>query len=149
MPRVLLIGYGNCLRGDDALGPLAVEQLRPLLPDVELESCHQLSPELAEPLAQCALAIFVDAAANREPGTVEVQRLRPEAGDEASLTHHLQPASLLALAEALYGHAPEAMLVTGAGAAWESGACLSEKGRQALDAICRLVLRLLEDFRLR
>jgi hydrogenase maturation protease len=155
-PRVLLIGYGNPLRGDDALGPMAVERLRPLLTDAELLSCHQLAPELAERLAGCELALFVDAAACGEPGTVRLQRrLRPQADGVASLTHHVQPAALLALAQELYGRAPAAMLVTGSGATFDATIdatidgreSLSAQGRAALDEICRLVPLLIQDFR--
>jgi hydrogenase maturation protease len=144
---VLLIGYGNPLRGDDALGPMAVERLRPLLTGAELLSCHQLAPELAERLARCELALFVDAAACGEPGTVRVQRLRPQAEVNASLTHHLHPAALLELARALYGRAPEAMLVTGAGATFDSREGLSAKAREALQEICRLLPLLIQNFR--
>ncbi len=151
MLRVLLIGYGNNLRGDDALGPLAIERLRPLLLNAELAeaefvSCQQLAPELAERLASSDLALFVDAACDGEPGTVRVKRLSPEAGDAASLTHHLKPEVLLELANALYGRAPQAMLVTGAGAAFESREELSGQGHQALNEICRLIPRLIRDF---
>jgi hydrogenase maturation protease len=157
MTRVLLIGYGNALRGDDAIGAMAVEHLRAQLAgappeqaaQLEFTSCHQLTPELAEPLAHCDLAIFVDAAATGEPGTVQLRQLQGKCAtkEAASLTHHLEPRSLLALAHALYGRAPEAMLVTGSGAAWESGSALSGPGRRALAEICRLIPRLLKDRR--
>ncbi len=139
MARVLLIGYGNTLRGDDALGPMAVECLRTQLGDAEFVSCHQLTPELAERLAACELALFVDATSDGEPGTVEAKLLSPETADAASLTHHVNPAALLELARTLYGLAPRAMLVTGSGANFESNQELSEKGRQALHEICRLI----------
>jgi hydrogenase maturation protease len=142
----MLIGYGNALRGDDALGPMAVERLRPRLTDAEVLSCHQLAPELADRLARCELALFVDAAACGEPGTVRVQRLWPQADRVASLTHHLQPAALLALAQELYGRAPSALLVTGAGANFDDRESLSEEGSQALQEICRLIPRLIQDF---
>jgi hydrogenase maturation protease len=141
--RVLLIGFGNVLRGDDALGPMVVERLSPSLKDVELISCHQLAPELAEPLAHCELALFVDADVGGEPGTVLVQRLSPATEGVASLTHHVQPAALLALARELYGHAPKAILVTGSGASYE-GESLSEQGRKALLEISRLIPLVLE-----
>jgi len=164
MARVLLIGYGNTLRGDDALGPMAVERLRPLLadlasatgsavsPEVELEHCYQLAPELAAQLAAVDLVIFVDAAAEGKPGLVRVERLSPQSSDAASsthaasLTHHVQPAALLGLTIALYGRAPEAILVTGAGANFESGEGLSEYGSAALNEVCRLVPSLVRDF---
>lgn len=143
---MLLIGYGNTLRGDDALGPMAIECLRPLLPDAECVSCQQLAPELAEQLAECDLAMFVDAACDGEPGTVRIVRLTPKPGDAASLTHHVEAAALLELSQALYGRAPEAVLVTGAGAAFGNHEGLSEQAQQALNAICRLVPRLIQDF---
>jgi hydrogenase maturation protease len=136
---VLIIGYGNILRGDDALGPLALERLRTQLGDAEFLSCHQLTPEVAERLAACDLALFVDATSEGEPGTVEARLLSPEAADADSLTHHVGPAMLLELARTLYGRAPLAMLVTGAGASFESTEGLSQAGRQALDEICRLI----------
>ena len=139
MSRVLLIGYGNTLRGDDALGPMALERLRTRLGDAEFLSCHQLTPELAERVAACDLALFVDATSDGDPGTVDVKLLSPESEDASSLTHHVQPAALLALARTLYGRVPRAMLITGAGANFESIEGLSEKGREALDEICRLI----------
>jgi len=151
MPRVLLIGYGNTLRGDDALGPLAIERLRSLLWDAEVAeteflSCRQLAPELAQRLASSDLALFVDAACDGESGTVRVQRLSPEAGDVASFTHHVKPEVLLQLAQALYGRAPQAVLVSGAGAAFESSERLSEQGQQALNEVCRRVPRMIREF---
>ena len=147
MVRVLLIGYGNTLRGDDALGPLAIEQLRPLLPEAEFVSCQQLAPELAEPLARCDLAIFIDAACEGEAGTVHVERLlRQPTTEAASLTHHATPAALLELAHSLYLRVPQAMLVTGSGAAFEDHEGLGEKASDALNEICRLVPLLVRDF---
>ena len=145
MLRVLLIGYGNTLRGDDALGPMAIERLRPLLLDVECLGCQQLAPELAERLAECELAIFVDAACDGEPGLVRMERLSPKPGGIASLTHHLEAAALLELAQALYGRVPQAVLVTGAGAVFGNREGLSEQGQQALSEICRLIPRLIQD----
>ncbi len=147
MIRVLLIGYGNTLRGDDALGPLAIERLRPLLPDTECLSCQQLSPELAERLAECELALFVDAACDGEPGVVRVVGLSAKSGDSsASLTHHVEAAALLELARVLYGRAPQAVLVTGTGADFGNCEGLSEQGQQALNEICRVIPRLIREF---
>ena len=146
MPRALLIGYGNTLRGDDALGPVAIERLRLLLPEAELISCHQLGPELAERMAACDLVLFIDATCDGEPGTVHMERLTADAEHSGSLTHHLHPATLLELAHALYGHAPQAMLITGVGSAFENGERISNQACKALDEICRIVPRLLQTF---
>lgn len=148
MPRALLIGYGNTLRGDDALGPMAVERLRALMPQAEFISCHQLGPELAERLAAFDCAIFIDAACDGEPGTVQAMRLSPTGGETSSITHHVHPGALLELAHTLYGSAPRALLVTGVGASFENHEGLSEKGREALDEICRLAPELLAELSL-
>jgi hydrogenase maturation protease len=149
MLRTLVVGYGNTLCGDDALGPLVIERLRPLLPATELVACHQLAPELAATLSEVDAVIFVDAAVEEgEPGTVRVVRLSPAAEQTASLTHHISPAALLAMSAELYGRAPKAMLITGVGADFslygEASAPLSPAARRALDEICRLVPLLIE-----
>ena len=62
MARALIIGYGNPLRGDDGLGWRAAEQLAEIIPQSEAEviACHQLTPELAEPISRARLVIFID-----------------------------------------------------------------------------------------
>src|SRR5580704_15594719 len=52
-PRTLVIGYGNPLRSDDALGWHASRLLAQALAgqEVDVITCHQLTPELAEPLS--------------------------------------------------------------------------------------------------
>ncbi|MDR3765054.1 MAG: hydrogenase maturation protease [Acidobacteriota bacterium] len=149
MTRILVLGYGNTLRGDDALGPRAVERLRPLVFPAETLACHQLIPELAAQLAEYDAAIFVDAAAAGEPGTVHVRRLLPET-QTASLTHHVSPATLLAMAHELYGRAPQSLLVTAVGADFTLQSSdegpLSAAATRALDEICRLLPQLVRDF---
>ncbi len=63
---VLVIGYGNTLRGDDGVGQLvAVAVSKWQLPGVIALERHQLTAELAEPLSRAAIAIFVDSQACR------------------------------------------------------------------------------------
>ena len=56
MPKVMLIGYGNPLRTDDAIGWRAAGELSAQLTgdDVEIVACHQLNPEMAEAVAKFA-----------------------------------------------------------------------------------------------
>lgn len=126
MPRVLIIGYGNTLRGDDAFGPTVAELLLDRLhdPSVEILSLHQLTPELMEPLSRADLAIFIDAAASGEPGSL-VERTIEASFSGPAFTHHATPEALLAGARALYGRAPAAHMISAAGADFELGADLS------------------------
>lgn len=61
--NILVIGYGNTLRGDDAVGPLVAEQVAIWnWPDVRSLPVHQLTPELAAEIAQVEAVFFIDAA---------------------------------------------------------------------------------------
>ena len=61
--EVLVIGYGNTLRGDDGVGPRVVEAIGTLgLPGVRTLICPLLTPELADPISRAEKVIFVDAA---------------------------------------------------------------------------------------
>ena len=58
-PVALVIGYGNTLRGDDGVGPLAADTIRGWgLEGVAAISITQLTPELAEPISAARLAVF-------------------------------------------------------------------------------------------
>jgi hydrogenase maturation protease len=59
----LVIGHGNELRGDDGAGPSVARAVASWhLPGVRTLAVHQLTPELAEDLAQTKRVVFVDAA---------------------------------------------------------------------------------------
>ena len=109
MKPAVVIGYGNPLRQDDAIGRRAAELLKSC--EAEIICCHQLTPELAAALAGAPLAIFLDAAVDQHPGQVLSRRVSPCHSDLTS--HHLAPEQLLDLARLLNGDAPPAYLITG------------------------------------
>jgi hydrogenase maturation protease len=111
----LVIGYGNELRGDDGAGPRVARAVAAWRrAGVSAIDVHQLVPELAEVLASVNRAVFVDAALENGVRT-EVEPISL-ARDEASLEnvsgHTCDPRRLLGLARLLYGHCPDAWLVT-------------------------------------
>lgn len=102
---VLVVGYGNSLRGDDAAGHhVAAAVAATELADVEVQLLHQLAPELAVDLADRRLVVFVDAATDAERVTVDILHAD---GASAATTHHLDARGVLGLAAAL-GGAPTA-----------------------------------------
>jgi hydrogenase maturation protease len=125
---VLLIGYGNTLRGDDGLGPHTVAAVAALaLPGVRTRIVQQLLPELAAELAEVRCAIFVDARLAPADDTLQVTTIGP--GPAAAVMAHTgDPRNLLALAQTLYGRAPEAWLVTVPGRDFDLGERLSDVG---------------------
>lgn len=140
---VLVIGYGNTLRGDDGIGPaVAADVAARGLPAVRVIVAHQLTPELAADLADCRLAVFVDATVGGEP----VQAVRVAAAEAGEvMSHAADPRALLALCTAAYGRCPEAWLVTAAGADFDFRDGLSptgrESAREALGCVERLIRR--------
>jgi hydrogenase maturation protease len=140
MTPVLVIGYGNELRCDDAVGPEAARRVAAWEKSgIAALAVHQLTPELAALLADAEMAVFVDAGAD---GVASEVRLKPEAGARAGMGHASDPCRLLALTEAVYGRRPEAWLVTIPAADFGLGADLSAVAEAGLSAALVRIERL-------
>jgi hydrogenase maturation protease len=109
--HLLVLGYGNTLRGDDGVGPKVAEAVEALkLPGVRTFTCQQLSPEHAEMISRAERVVFVDAAVDA-PREVQLRELMP--GDTTQLmAHAADPRTMLALARDVFGHAPQAWWLT-------------------------------------
>lgn len=136
MSHTLIIGYGNSLRGDDAIGIRAAELLRRRDPgpEVEILSVHQLTPELVDPISRARRVIFIDAAEGATPGLICERRIHADLSARP-FTHVATPEALLAGASALYGNEPPATLITVTAATFELGEGLSAPVRMALDSV--------------
>jgi hydrogenase maturation protease len=110
--RVVVIGYGNSMRGDDGAGRRVADFIEcEAIAQVIVISTTQLLPEIAAEVALARGAIFVDACEDPELMSVRVQELEPAAG-MILRSHHLGPGHLLQLAEQCFGHAPRAWIVS-------------------------------------
>jgi len=154
---ILVIGYGNSLRSDDGAGCRVADIVASWdLPYVRSLTVHQLTPELAEPIAQSDLTIFVDACVSnngsdfgsqqtKSKPTMQVQKILVtenlarglsandltagdlNAGDlNAGIGHLSDPRSLLLLAQQVYGNTPVVYLLLLPGVNWEFGEQLSD-----------------------
>jgi len=131
---VLVIGIGNPSRGDDAIGPVAIERLEALaLPGVELLTDFQLQVEHALDLMGRREVIFVDATVAGD-GAFSFDPITPEA-DQGATTHALAPAAVLDVYRR-YTDAPlpAARVLAVRGVEFELGAPLSEAAARNLDA---------------
>jgi len=146
LSTALIIGYGNPLRSDDALGWHASRLLAEALAgkEVEVITCHQLTPELAEPLSQCRRAVFIDADAEGKPGEIHRRAVRPQAPTSSSFTHTCTPSGLLASAKQLYGRRPQAIVITVTAQSFEFGDTLSPAVAAALPEVVEQVLKWVE-----
>jgi len=105
----MIIGFGNTLRRDDGAGVAAAEMLARDFPGANVAAVQELHPEMAERLASCELAVFLDASVRTS--TLCITRVSPGPTAHGAEGHALSPAGLLALCSGLYGHAPEEALL--------------------------------------
>jgi hydrogenase maturation protease len=122
---ILVVGYGNELRGDDAAGRRAADRVDSWrLPGVEVRALHQLTPELAEPLAAATRAIFLDAHLACDNPAVRVHRIEP-ATTGTHFVHTSDPQALLHLARTAFGRSPDTWWITIPAADFNFGAPIS------------------------
>jgi hydrogenase maturation protease len=132
---LLVIGWGNELRGDDGAGRATAEAVEAAdWPGVAAQSVRQLTPELAESCALARTVVFVDACGAQRGSGICVRPLAPgpATGRPAALGHGGDPAGILAMADSLYGAAPEAWLVTIPGTSFGHGEPLSAGTREGV-----------------
>jgi len=124
--RCLIIGFGNPLRSDDGIGWHVAREFSHEFQhdDVQVIAAHQLTPEMAEMASRAERVLFVDATHKGKPGSVNCEPVAP-AAPASHFTHELTPASVLTLAQELYGHRPPAYLLTVAGECFETGDAMS------------------------
>ena len=142
---MLIIGYGNPLRSDDGFGWHASRLIARALAgrNARVITCHQLTPELAEPLSRCTHAVFIDADAAGEPGEIHCRNVQPQSSSSSAFTHSYSPAGLLASAAALYGNCPQAAVITVSAQSFDLGESLSPAVSAALPKVVDRVLQLL------
>ena len=161
--EILLIGYGNPLRGDDGVGWRVIEEIanrqssianrqrdnpqstpHSALRTPQLIAVHQLLPELAEPISETDLVIFVDASVEGEPGAIAVRAIEPEPPQIGAFTHHFDPAGLVGYARDLYGRFPRAYLVTVTAVSLGYGEGLSDTLEAALPDLLQQIGQLIQ-----
>jgi hydrogenase maturation protease len=102
---ILIFGWGNPSRGDDALGPLFVERIEALgLPGVDCLTDFQLQVEHALDLVGRERVLFVDASVAATP-PFTVTPLEP-ARDASFTTHAMTPQSVLQVYRDVEGEPP-------------------------------------------
>lgn len=127
MANILIIGYGNPDREDDGIAWHLLRRLAEHLgrpgpgPDndgldelgrsPDLVFVLQLLPEIAETLASYDYACFIDAHTGAYEEAIRFEPIEA-AFQPSPFTHHLTPKTCLTLAQALYGHAPEGLVVS-------------------------------------
>ncbi|HMK43352.1 MAG TPA: hydrogenase maturation protease [Dissulfurispiraceae bacterium] len=125
--KILVIGYGNPLRGDDGFGVYASEQLQRILKDdsVNILTVHQLGPELAEDVSEADFIIFMDVHLSSHVGEQRCRRVFLDGSMPLTFSHHMKPGALLACAQAIYGTHPQAVMISVGSNLFDHGPMLS------------------------
>jgi hydrogenase maturation protease len=141
MPSILIIGYGNAIRGDDAIGwRAACELAEDAFPEaVAVLPAAQLAPEMAPEVAEADVVIFVDAACEGSPGEIRRRSLAPQPIPLGEMPHALKPADLIGLTRQLYDASPRCHLITLTGQNFEFQEGLSPVVAAAFPALLERV----------
>jgi len=141
---ILVFGYGNLSRGDDAVGPLLLEYLEQHadLSRIELQTDFQLQIEHALDLQERELVIFIDASV-ADIHAFAFKRLQP-CQDKSYTSHAMSPASLLQVFQTVTGQTPPpSYLLSVKAELFELGAALSPSTAEHLKQACQFTEQLL------
>jgi hydrogenase maturation protease len=146
MATIRIIGLGNGMRGDDAVGLVAARRLRQEIGDrTEVIEAEMVGVDLIEMMTGARVMILIDAArSGRMPGTV--YRLDASA---APISHQLFPRSTHAIGTVdavelarTMGILPTTVIIYGIEAAnTEAGQTLSAAVAKALDQVVDRIIR--------
>lgn len=113
-PDVLVIGYGNSIKGDDALGHVVAAEIESRLSDntARVVTAEILTTDLVSEIAEARLVIFLDASCQGAVGQVECRPVHPDCRSAASMAHTLSVNALLGFVQQFYHRIPETYLIT-------------------------------------
>ncbi len=142
---ILIFGYGNLSRGDDALGPLLLEYLSDKIDskNIEILTDFQLQVEHALDLENRQLVLFIDAAVNCKTA-FNFTKLQA-AKDKSYSTHAMSPTAVLqAYQEIIKQQSPPCFLLSIQGISFELGEDLSQQAESNLQQAIQFTEKLLE-----
>jgi hydrogenase maturation protease len=146
---VLLFGYGNLSRGDDALGPLLLEYVEShcCLDSLEILSDFQLQIEHALDLENRRLVLFVDASVACT-NAFDFSVLEP-VKDKSYTTHAMSPAAVLDVYQSIkHQTPPPSFLLSIKADKFELGEGLSASAEINLVEACAFAERLCSNLNL-
>lgn len=132
---ILLIGYGNPLRGDDVVGQVVAGIVEAWeVPDVTVLARQQLTPELADDIAQADIVYFVDASIDESLEHPLIHDVEFSSDSEIR-SHYSSPKELLKLTRELHGHEPRSYLIEVPAQCFELHEGISAKARCGVEEV--------------
>lgn len=137
--RILIVGIGNELRGDDGIGAYicrCIEEKK--IEGVHTLISHQLHTELAEEFLAYDHIVIADASVNEKP--VEFYPLKPGQLAPASSSHHVNASMLAAIAKQLYNKELSIMICSVKAEDFEIGSSLSALAKNNADSAAGIII---------
>jgi len=100
--RVLIVGIGNTLRGDDGIAAEVLRRLEAEHISADCRSVHQLTVEMAQLISQYDAVLFIDASVALPVGHWRCEKIDHHCDGTESFSHDLSPRALLNLSAQLY-----------------------------------------------
>jgi hydrogenase maturation protease len=143
--RLLIFGYGNPARGDDALGPLLLERVENRkLSDSDCLSDFQLQVEHALDLVDRELVLFIDAHVSC-PVPFEFRQIHARR-DASYSSHAMTPDAVLeAYLQLFHTEPPPCFVLSVRGTSFELGEPLSNDAQSNLTAAWKFLVSLCQE----
>lgn len=136
--KILILGIGNTLRGDDGAGIYVAGEIeRMTIPGVSVIILQQLQTELAEQMTAYDTIIIADASVKEQP--LEFYALKESGNQAAASSHHTDAALLAGLADSLYKKRPQILICSIKGENFEMQEGLSSLTLERADKAVLLI----------
>lgn len=147
MSKILVIGYGNSLAGDDAVGFYTVKELSgsSLPHEITVKYIHQLMPEHSSEFTEYDTIIFIDAEESEIPGEIRHREIHTsDLKDTAAAAHEFTLDTILLMGYWLYGKMPEIHLITVTGSNFTTGESMSPAVQKSIPGVIDAVFSVIK-----
>ena len=149
LPKILIYGYGNPGRQDDALGILLSEKIEAWArknnySNISVDQNYQLNIEDADNISGYDLVIFLDASV-KEIESVLIEPVIPELKTDFSM-HSVTPAFVLGLSQQIFNKAPDTYQIHIRGYKYDFMEPLTEKAKKNLELAFSETISFLKKF---
>ncbi|MBP8857260.1 MAG: hypothetical protein KBG60_04530 [Anaerolineaceae bacterium] len=161
MKKIIIIGYGNPDREDDGVAwhvvmalaghygvPVPDDLLDGFVPagnSPDFYTSLQLTPEMADTIAEYDAVCFVDAHTGAVPDDLNIKRLEP-GFQNSPFTHHMTPETCLSITQTIYQKEPVALLVSVRGYSFEFSHSLSMRTAALAGEAVKVIINWVDEF---
>ena len=148
--QVLVYGYGNPGRQDDALGIVMAQKIKEWaeknrFDNIETDTNYQLNVEDAEKISKKDVVVFVDAT-QENIHEFKFSRLQPSSEKVEFTMHSVSPDYVLHICNELFGKMPKACQMAVRGYRWDFQEGLTDNAKLNLEQAFQYLTRRLEQY---